>query len=118
MVFPSLTAFAGAHGAGWRIEGLERVLGKFQAHFSPLGMREQMTKHLAGGPQNPLLNPAEDYGTEWDAATLAARIRAYWARRGRFPNVWVERLLTVQSPSAGERFNYIVQSDMVGGKPI
>lgn len=77
-----------------------------------------MTKHLAGGPQTPLLNPAEDYGTEYGAATLAARIRAYWARRGRFPNVWVERLLTTQSPSANERFAYIVQSDMVNGRPV
>lgn len=76
-----------------------------------------MTKHLASGPQTPLLNPAEDYGTEWGAATLAGRIRAYWNQRGKYPNVWVERLLLSQSPSANERLNYIVQSDMLGGKP-
>jgi hypothetical protein len=63
------------------------------------------------------LNRTVDYATEWGAKALAARIVAYWAKRGFYPKVWVEALLTTSSPAANEHLNYVVKSDMVRGWP-
>lgn len=51
------------------------------------------------------------------AHRLAARIRAYWEARGKFPAVHVEQVLTRGSPAAGESFYYVVRSNMIGGFP-
>jgi len=45
---------------------------------------------------------------------LAERVRAYWATRGFFPRVWIEK-----ANSSGEgMLSWIVRSDMRDGKPL
>lgn len=65
----------------------------------------------------PYLNRNHDYCTEQGAATLAARIRAYWAARDLAPAVWVQDSVHSMSPSRPELLSYTVRSDMKGGRP-
>jgi hypothetical protein len=65
----------------------------------------------------PALNRNHDYCTEYGAAILAARIRAYWAARGHAPAVWVQDSVHSVSPSRPELLSYTVRSDMKGGMP-
>lgn len=57
-----------------------------------------------------------DYLEEKGAHILAARVRAYWARRGGpQPVVWVEKVVR------GNRsldYIYCVSSDMRNGRPV
>lgn len=71
-------------------------------------------KHLSSGPQTSLLNKNANYFSYFGADELMQKIRAYWAKRGLFPDVWKEVMpVTV----TGEEM-YQVRSNMVGGRPL
>ncbi len=59
-----------------------------------------------------------DYLDEQGARKLRGTIIAFWRARGKSPEVWVRKLFTSSSPSDSDRVVYIVESDMVGGRPI
>lgn len=76
--------------------------------------RRNKTMQLALTP----LRRDADYLDEQGAWKLAATIRAFWNARGFKPDVWTRKLLTPASPTAGDRVIYVVESDMVGGRPL
>jgi hypothetical protein len=55
--------------------------------------------------------------TEANALRLAANIRAYWAKRDKFPNVWLKRLNQEPGASGFQPGDWVIKSDMVNGKP-
>lgn len=70
-------------------------------------------KHLPGGPQTDLLNKKADYLTYQGVLELVSKIKAYWAKRDKYPSVWAE---AIPQTVTGDDI-YQVRSDMVGGRP-
>lgn len=64
-----------------------------------------------GGPTATLNIP--DYTSQQGAANLAAKITAYWARKGKPVAVWTEE---AYNAADGQR-SFVVRSTMVGGQP-
>jgi hypothetical protein len=62
---------------------------------------------------NPNGYPTRDWLTLTGAQALAADIRAFWARRGNTPDVWVEQM----RHGPDETRAYVVRSNMVNGRP-
>lgn len=54
--------------------------------------------------------------TRAGAEALADKLRAYWFRKGKFPNIRIEKQ---HAPNAGGETGgmYCVRSDMSGGQP-
>lgn len=75
-----------------------------------------MPSTLPSGPQSHALNPKDDSLTKGGALTLAHRIRAFWARKGLYPAVVVERVFLTDGHM--ERQAWQVRSNMVGGWPV
>ena len=61
--------------------------------------------------------PVFDTYTYEGAERLCQAIRDYWAHRGKIPLVLVRKLMLPSSPSAAPRSVFIIESNMVGGKP-
>lgn len=62
---------------------------------------------------NPNGYPTKDWMTLTNAQLLAADVRAFWARRGNTPDVWVEQMKN----GPDETRAYVVRSNMVNGRP-
>jgi hypothetical protein len=63
---------------------------------------------------NPNGYPTRDWLTLTNAQTLAADIRAFWAKQGRAPDVIVEQM----KHGPEETRAYVVRSNMVNGLPV
>jgi hypothetical protein len=50
----------------------------------------------------------DDTLTQEGADALAEKIRAFWKKRNKFPQVWVQRTVD----SAGDAFIFVVRSDL------
>lgn len=53
-----------------------------------------------------------EYYTQGGAEFLATCIRAFWARKGKSPKIWVEASYDTNGTGL-----FFVRSDMVGGQP-
>lgn len=76
-----------------------------------------MTKHHQPIFEGKPLDPTQNYLDESGAYILAGRIRNYWIARGFYPNVWVHKVTSSQSPTAGDAVVFAVKSDMLHGRP-